>query len=716
MATTVDTLLVRIEADMSDLKAKLEKVQRDVDKSTQGISGAFRRLGTGLKLLMGAVVVQQLARAGVAVLGLASDVEEMQGKSSVVFGRFANDVREQLRAFGDEVGRNRYELEAMAASIQDTFVPMGFARGEAAKLSVAVTKLATDTASFNNANDTEVMAAFQSALVGNHETVRRFGVVITEATLKQELLRMGINKTADEITNAEKVQARLNLITNGTTDAHGDAARTSGSFANKLRDLKGDMALLASEIGTTLLPAAIKLIEVFDEAVLATRSFLAAVGIIDLPITEQLAATNAEIEGLEKRLELLNKNSNTDIMIDPSDRNQAGMSNVGAELGRANIQKKLNDLYAEQIALKTQLAIAEPPPAADAGPVDDASVLKQSIRDMIKENVIMKEKKLLQDALNKATKSGNQAEIDRAKLAMNAFDAEVKLGTSIEELVEREIALMKAQGGTANMTQLAINNNAAYSLALDKAKDSLKDLNKASDEYKKLVEDGLQYVKDNIRLTSDAEETLKELTAAYDAGAISASEFKQAQEQIQEKMKEIEPFYASYKDAVLSMSQSISGAFADMLMSGKFNMESLRDTFKSFVRTLIAKAIELFVINRILGSVFGVPMTRTSMGAYVPTNATGGSIQPNTPTLVGERGPELFVPNTGGTIVNGSNTRSALSGGAATIVNQTINVSAGVSQTVRAEMMSLLPRFKQDTMAAVVDAKRRGGSFGQAFG
>ena len=91
-------------------------------------------------------------------------------------------------------------------------------------------------------------------------------------------------------------------------------------------------------------------------------------------------------------------------------------------------------------------------------------------------------------------------------------------------------------------------------------------------------------------------------------------------------------------------------------------------------------------------------------------------MQPGVPTLVGERGPELIVPSSTGTIMNNMNTKNAGGGGVATIVNQTINVSAGVSQTVRAEMMSLLPRFKQDTMSAVVDAKRRGGSFGQAFG
>jgi hypothetical protein len=53
--------------------------------------------------------------------------------------------------------------------------------------------------------------------------------------------------------------------------------------------------------------------------------------------------------------------------------------------------------------------------------------------------------------------------------------------------------------------------------------------------------------------------------------------------------------------------------------------------------------------------------------------------------------------------------------GGATVVNQTINVETGVSQTVRAEMLSLLPVIKQDTLAAVADGKRRGGSFGQVL-
>ena len=93
--------------------------------------------------------------------------------------------------------------------------------------------------------------------------------------------------------------------------------------------------------------------------------------------------------------------------------------------------------------------------------------------------------------------------------------------------------------------------------------------------------------------------------------------------------------------------------------------------------------------------------------------AKGGRVQRGRPYLVGERGAEMFVPNTGGTIMNNMNTRGI--GGGSTVVNQTINVDAGVSQTVRAEIINLLPVIKQDTISSLLEAKRRGGSFATAL-
>jgi phage-related minor tail protein len=89
--------------------------------------------------------------------------------------------------------------------------------------------------------------------------------------------------------------------------------------------------------------------------------------------------------------------------------------------------------------------------------------------------------------------------------------------------------------------------------------------------------------------------------------------------------------------------------------------------------------------------------------------ANGGMVAPNTPYLVGERGAELFVPSSSGQVVpNG--------GFGGVTVNQSINVSTGISQTVRAEIMNMLPLIKGETINAVAETRRRGGSFARTFG
>ena len=91
--------------------------------------------------------------------------------------------------------------------------------------------------------------------------------------------------------------------------------------------------------------------------------------------------------------------------------------------------------------------------------------------------------------------------------------------------------------------------------------------------------------------------------------------------------------------------------------------------------------------------------------------AIGGPVQRGNPYVVGERGPELFVPSRTGSIVP----NDKMTGGGQVVVNQTINVSTGVQQTVRTEIKSLMPQIAESAKAAVADAKRRGGSYGRAF-
>src|SRR3990167_9585717 len=223
-----------------------------MSKAAGGLLSSFGGLVAGGILLAAG---RQVVQFGAAAIAASSRVEEMSSKFSVVFGEAAPQASKALEEFGAAVNRSRYDLMEMAATVQDTFVPLGFARTEASKMSVALVLLATDVASFNNAADITVMQDFQSALVGNHETVRKYGIVISEATIKQELGRMGAEGLTGAALEQAKVQARLNLILAGTSDAQGDAARTADSYANGSRGLEAAMLDLKVAIGDGLVPA-----------------------------------------------------------------------------------------------------------------------------------------------------------------------------------------------------------------------------------------------------------------------------------------------------------------------------------------------------------------------------------------------------------------------------------------------------------------------------
>ena len=96
--------------------------------------------------------------------------------------------------------------------------------------------------------------------------------------------------------------------------------------------------------------------------------------------------------------------------------------------------------------------------------------------------------------------------------------------------------------------------------------------------------------------------------------------------------------------------------------------------------------------------------------------AGGGQVQTGRPTMVGERGPELFVPHTSGSIRNNADTKQMVGGGGGINVTQNLNFAVGVTNTVRAEVMNMLPAIQQSTVQAVADAKQRGGKFSKAFG
>ncbi len=692
MATEVDKLLIRIEADLSDVKRKMGQFNKDVNNSTRKAQGSFQRLAGVAKVALGAVVVQQAGAVGLALIRMASDVEEMQGKSSVVFGRFANEVRAELARFGSEVGRSRFELEAMASSIQDTFVPMGFARGEAAKLSVELTKLATDTASFNNAQDTDVMTAFQSALVGNHETVRRFGIVITEATLQQELMRMGFQGVSKDASNAMKVQARLNLITAGLGDAIGDAERTAGSFANTSRALGAALTELGIEVTQDALPPLAKFNRTLADIVVEITKALRGPD-AEFDLSTQLGVEKAiqSLEDYKKEFDTTFNVIRAVLEMTPAFKQFFNLFGISTQ---DEIEKTNEKLREYQRILKS---FEDPSgPDAEARRLEKRSELMEAQELSFDKQAGLLRKNLdLQDAMNEG------------------------VGKNVFELIQAQEALVKQFEQEKLFHGLFQEENLRDVFA--KQIETLKNL----EDQMKFVEEQQAILNESISRGKNIVESMKtpqeefELDIRAIADALAAQEISSQQataalEFLRHEMALQDPMYKELFDSVQEMGKGISDSFADMVVEGKFSLDSLQDIFKSFVKRMISKAIELAVVNQIINRAFN--LTGQAMLPTIPLPFAAGGGRIGGPTIVGERGPELFIPNTGGGVIKNNMDTQNMLGGNPVVVNQTINVDAGVAQTVRAEILTLMPVFKEQAMSAVANAQKRGGSFSATFG
>ena len=170
-----------------------------------------------------------------------------------------------------------------------------------------------------------------------------------------------------------------------------------------------------------------------------------------------------------------------------------------------------------------------------------------------------------------------------------------------------------------------------------------------------------------------------------------------------------------YRDATQDLNKNLQ----DVAVGGLRNLEdallgvmtgtmTVKDAFKSMAASIIKDLIRIQIQRSITG-----PLA-DAIGPLMPGyKAIGGSVSAGSPYIVGERGPEMFVPNSNGAII--PNDRLSQEGQGGVVVNQTFQISTGVSQTVRAEIMGMLPRITEITKAAVADSRRRGGTFAKAF-
>ena len=249
---------VKFSANLSEFSSQMQTALRETEKVGKEMQKVGAALSIGLSLPILAI--------GAASVKMASDFDESVNKVDVAFGDSNTAVKEfadtSLEAFGIAKG----SALDMAALFGDMATSMEIPQDEAAKLSTSLVGLAGDLASFKNIGIDQATTALNGVFTGETESLKRLGIVMTEANLQQFALAQGIKKTTKEMSQAEKVQLRYAFVMDKTQNAQGDFSRTSGGAANQMRIFQERLKELGNEFGQIILPAFTSLITSVNSA------------------------------------------------------------------------------------------------------------------------------------------------------------------------------------------------------------------------------------------------------------------------------------------------------------------------------------------------------------------------------------------------------------------------------------------------------------------
>ncbi len=203
---------------------------------------------------------QVAAAAGIGaalkkIVDFASDAQETANVLEQVFGaQGAAAVKGWADSVSREMGRSKFELQEFAGRMGAMLDPMVKNTALAQEMSTTMAQLAVDLGSFFNATDEEALVALRAGLSGESEPLKRFGVVLQDATLQEFAHAQGVRKKVQAMSVAEKAELRYRFILANTTKAQGDAARTSESYANSSKAVRAALRDLATDMGTAVLP------------------------------------------------------------------------------------------------------------------------------------------------------------------------------------------------------------------------------------------------------------------------------------------------------------------------------------------------------------------------------------------------------------------------------------------------------------------------------
>jgi len=270
---------------MNKMRGSLRNITQDANRASK----SFNEMSTSMKMLQrGATffVMNKLAQSFAGMFQSGMDAIEILNMFEVSMGSLAEETDKELKALAELSGLDLTNLRQATGTFTLLAKSMGMASNESTTLGINATRMALDLSSLFNIPIEQVMGDLRSGMIGQTETVYKYGLDLTEASLQQEALRHGITKSVRTMSQGEKMQLRMAVAMRQASGANGDFARTIEQPANQIRLLGENFITLGRTISSVFIPMigrVVPYIRGFVMALTELFSILGAVfGIVEL--------------------------------------------------------------------------------------------------------------------------------------------------------------------------------------------------------------------------------------------------------------------------------------------------------------------------------------------------------------------------------------------------------------------------------------------------
>lgn len=692
-ATELESIVARLKANTSDMVRGFDAVATKAEATAMRVSKSFQAAGQRIqnigKQLSIAITAPIVAYTGFSIKA-ASDVQELQNLIQVTFGDMTDDIRTWADETAAIVNRSSDSMLKAAGDFAAFLKPLGIAKEQIVPMSKALSQLTTDVSSFRNIAEEDVFVRLFSGLAGETEAVRRLGVDIGQTAMETELLRMGFKGNAAEASQAQKVLARYNLIVQQTRDAQGDAARTADSFENSTRGLAAVMRDIQISIGERLLPRATELTRKMSEL---GRRFLA------LPDEAQgtILMGAAIAAGLGPGLIALG----TLIRI-------LGFAGQGLTQFAG-------------ITLRTFALVARAPiafagalftiPGAFAAIVASVYLFQntvfavfQSIADFARALAAP-----IAEPIRIAFQFVKDIALDVQQFFAKVLNAIInqfnRFVESIEWLTGKSLKNLV-------MDPINIAGEAIAEFVNDLPEFNFKRIKDAANE-------DLNNIKDKFRtIVNEIKSLMPQLPELDLEDALHVEETNMELDELQARFDELFKGFDSFGesssttlDDSIDKAKELSDELRRAFVGRMSEIKDLGDAMSAVIDRLKAQILEIIFFGQsgqsgLFGGIFSQIGNFVS-GIFGGGKATGGPVNRNTPYIVGEKGPEMFVPSTSGKIMDAGQTSRM--GGNTVNVYQTYQFPADNNEIT--ERMVMIGSVMRDQAIAVFQNAGKNAGF-----